>query len=76
MIDKNVINSYIRIEDLLDEFNLSYTKLSGKFTHRLICPHKDHNEKTASFYINSDGNDFYCYGCGISKANRFLYDIH
>lgn len=75
MIDKKVINSYIKIEDLLEEFNFSSIKLSGKFTHKMICPHKDHHEKTASFYINSSGNDFYCYGCGISGKPIDFYMI-
>lgn len=75
MIDKKVINSFIKMEDLLHEFGYSYVKLSGKFTHKMICPHKDHNEKTASFYINSGGNDFYCYGCGISGKPIDFYII-
>jgi len=72
MISKKVINDYIRISDLLDEFGLKYINLSGKFTHKLICPSPDHSEKTASFYVNGDANDYYCYGCGIvGKALDF-----
>lgn len=42
---------------------------SGTYTHRCICPHKDHkggNEKTPSFYFSEETKRFQCFGCGIN----------
>lgn len=38
------------------------TKKSGKYFG--CCPF--HNEKTASFCVNSDGQYYHCFGCGVS----------
>ncbi len=72
MINKDAVNNYIKIEDLMDEFDMKYISLSGKFTRKCICPNPDHIEKTPSCYINGHSNDFYCYGCGtVGKAVDF-----
>jgi len=44
--------------------------VSGNFDLRCKCPAKGHkggNERTASLYVDSTRNNFYCYGCGASS---------
>ena len=43
------------------EFRQQYSP-SG-WTHRTLCPFKDHNEKTPSFSYNPQEDRFYCFGC-------------
>lgn len=43
---------------------------TGNFDYRCRCPSKKHKggtEKTASLYIDSVKNNFYCYGCSASS---------
>lgn len=51
--------------DLLEYISRSidFTKHSGN-TYYAICPF--HNEDTASFAVNTEGNYFHCFGCGRS----------
>lgn len=51
--------------DLLEYIgrSINFTKHSGN-TYYAICPF--HNEDTASFAVNTDGNYFHCFGCGRS----------
>tara|TARA_B100000131_G_scaffold323209_1_gene380534 strand:+ start:5721 stop:6260 length:540 start_codon:yes stop_codon:yes gene_type:complete len=42
---------------------------SGNFTHKCSCPspeHKNGSERTASLYIDSNKDNFFCFGCGAS----------
>ena len=42
---------------------------SGNFTHRCFCPSPDHkngSERTPSLYIDSNKNNFFCFGCNAS----------
>jgi DNA primase len=47
----NIVSQYLPLE-----------KRSGKYFG--CCPF--HNEKTASFCVNSDGQYYHCFGCGVS----------
>ena len=47
----SVISGYIRLD-----------KKGGKYFG--CCPF--HNEKTASFCVNTDGQYYHCFGCGAS----------
>lgn len=53
--------------DILDEYNLEYWECpAGDFTHRMKCPLPSHDfggERTASMFIDSKKNTFYCFGC-------------
>jgi len=53
--------------DILDEYNLEHWECSaGDFTHRMKCPLPSHDfggERTASMFIDSKKNTFYCFGC-------------
>jgi DNA primase len=33
------------------------------WTHKALCPFKDHNEQTPSFSYNPQEDRFYCFGC-------------
>ena len=74
----SAIKKQIRIVDLAEEHGISLNKISsGNFTHRCKCPNKNHksgNENTDSLYIDSENNDFYCYGCsaGSSSIDFFM----
>jgi DNA primase len=52
-----VVGSYIKLE-----------KSGASF--KACCPF--HNEKTPSFYVSSDRNSYYCFGCG-AKGDIFTF---
>src|ERR1700749_919698 len=53
------------------EFKQQYSP-SG-WTHRSLCPFKDHNERTPSFGYNPQEDKFYCFGCQRGgKAVQFI----
>jgi DNA primase len=54
---EEVVGSYIKLEP------------AGK-NFKAKCPF--HNEKTASFYVSTDRNSFYCFGCG-QKGDIFSF---
>lgn len=64
---KNDIVSQVKIIDIARELGIELEPVSSNnFDYRCKCPspnHKGGNERTASLYINSRKNDFYCYGC-------------
>jgi len=68
---KQDIIKTVSIVKLAEEAGLSMEDcVSGNFDLRCKCPAKDHkggNERTASLYIDSNNNNFYCYGCGASS---------
>lgn len=53
--------------DILDECGVEYWDCrSGEFTHRMKCPLPIHDfggERTASMFLDTDKNKFYCFGC-------------
>lgn len=67
---QDIINT-VSIVKLAEEAGIPLEEcVSGNFDLRCKCPAKDHkggNERTASLYIDSRRNNFYCYGCGASS---------
>lgn len=67
---KQEILSSVAIVDLARSFNIALEEISsGNFTYRCKCPspeHKAGSERTGSLYIDSNNNNFYCFGCGAS----------
>jgi len=61
----------VNIVDLAERFAIGLDPInSGNFTHRCKCPSKEHKggtERTGSLYIDSDNNNFYCFGCSASN---------
>ena len=76
-ISKTEINKQVRIINIAEEFGIKLEQIStNKFDYRCRCPsvnHKGGGERTASLYINSKNNDFYCYGC---QANNSVIDFY
>ena len=74
---KNEIISQIKVVDLAKDLGLKLEHLgNGKFDYRCRCPfakHKNGSEKTASLYINSNQNDFYCFGCNTHGNSITFY---
>ena len=62
----------------LKEHGISLNKNKSEILlYRCKCPNKNHksgNENTDSLYIDSENNDFYCYGCsaGSSSIDFFM----
>lgn len=71
------INDQVQIIDLCHEFGIAIEPSSGgNFTHKCRCPspnHKSGNERTPSLHIDSEGNNFYCYGCGAYRSAIDFY---
>jgi DNA primase len=69
------INKNIQILDLAEEFSLKLeTANSQSFDYLCKCPyHKGGSERTGSLYINSDGNNFYCFGCNAGYSAISFY---
>lgn len=59
-------NKKANINNIFKSLNITFPNIiyspSG-WTHQTLCPFKDHNEKTASFWYNSLENRFNCFGC-------------
>lgn len=76
MISK--IKKYAMITDIADNFNIDLEEVCvGNFTHRCKCPSPDHkngSERTGSCYIDSNKNNFYCFGCqaGFSSIDFYM----
>lgn len=76
MIDN--LKKYVMITDLAEKFGIQLEEVCvGNFTHRCRCPHKDHkggSERTGSCYIDSEKNNFYCFGCqaGFSSIDFYM----
>ena len=69
-VSKDDIIVSVKITDLAKEFGINLEGVvSGRFDYRCRCPspnHKNGQERTPSCYINSQDNDFMCYGCQAS----------
>lgn len=69
-VSKEDILVGVKITDLAKEFGIDLENVvSGSFDYRCKCPssnHKNGQERTPSCYINSQANDFMCYGCQAS----------
>lgn len=86
MLDWNDVkdNDFIKIQNA-NNFSLDilFRKLNIQFeeqfsqsgwTHKAICPFKDHKDDTASFFYNPEENLFHCFGCARGgKAVEFLH---
>lgn len=74
MLDKEVIElvkSKIDIVEVVSEY-ISLQKVGKNF--RALCPF--HNEKTPSFYVNSEKGLYHCFGCGASgDVIKFVQEI-
>ena len=59
------------IVDIARRFKIRLDPISsGNFTLRCRCPSKEHKnggERTSSLYIDSNKNNFYCFGCAASS---------
>jgi len=75
LIDK--IKKYVEITDIAERFGISLEEVCvGNFTHRCKCPHKNHksgSERTGSCYIDSEKNNFYCFGCQAGYSSIDFY---
>jgi hypothetical protein len=70
---KNSVLAKINIAKIIEEYNIKLEeKRTGRFTHRTYCPFhvgKTGNiERTPSFYLSTETNSFYCFGCSISGS--------
>jgi len=61
-------NASISLPDyLFCRLKLEHISSSSGWIYRAYCPfHKDGNERTPSFFVNSVYNRFYCQACGIT----------
>lgn len=61
-------NKLINLSEYLqNKLNLENTNSSSGWVYKSICPfHKHGQERTASFFINTEQNRFYCQACNIS----------
>jgi hypothetical protein len=72
-------NKSINLADYLQtKLNLESTNSSSGWIYKAPCPfHKHGQERTASFFINTEQNRFYCQACnisgGISEYIAFSY---
>ena len=69
--NKQDILNTVFIVDLAENAGIEFEEcVSGNFDLRCKCPGKDHksgNERTPSLYVDSNKNNFYCYGCNASS---------
>jgi hypothetical protein len=68
---KDAVLAKINLAELMKEYNLKLeSKNTGQFTHRTYCPFhtgkSGGTERTPSFYISTQTNSFYCFGCSIT----------
>nr|BDD46182.1 hypothetical protein 19 [bacterium] len=70
-VSKNDVVRCISIVKIADEFGIQLEDAaSGNFNKRCTCPSKEHkngNERTGSLYIDTLGNNFYCFGCNTGS---------
>ncbi len=76
---KIVLTNQIKIVDIAAEFEIPLESIGGgKFDYRCKCPaqnHKSGTEKTPSLYIDSQNNNYYCFGCQSSFNSIDFYMI-
>lgn len=79
MISKELINKYVQITDVAEEFGIRLESISsGEFDFKCKCPAKDHkggSERTSSLCISTKQNSFYCFGCNASGGAVNFYMI-
>ena len=64
----------VRLQNDIVEVISQYVPLKQKGSSYFgLCPF--HNEKTASFSVNSEKQFYYCFGCGAAGGLR-LYCLH
>lgn len=63
-------NSLFHLDDYLsDKLQFETLSSSSGWTKKSLCPfHKQGHERTASFFVNSIKNIFYCQACGVSGS--------
>lgn len=66
-ISKEDVVKWASIIDVAEKNRIGLERVSsGNFDYRCTCPSKEHKggtERTKSCYINSNDNNFYCFGC-------------
>ena len=71
------IKKYVNILDIADRFDIDLEDVCvGNFTHKCRCPHKTHKngrERTGSCYVDSNKNNFYCFGCQAGSSSIDFY---
>ncbi len=76
-VSKRAILDNICILDVAHDFSIPLERASsGNFDYRCKCPSPEHKmgfERTSSCYIDSGGNNFYCFGC---NANNNVIDFY
>ena len=67
----DLIAERVNILDILDKLELEYIITNnGEFSHKLRCPfpnHSEGSERTASMFVSTQKNSFYCFGCNTGK---------
>lgn len=63
-IDQSIIDEVIRKSDIVDVISKNLKVKKSGSNYFACCPF--HNEKSASFSINSNKQFFHCFGCGES----------
>lgn len=70
-VSKDDVMRCISITAIASEFGIELEDAaSGNFNRRCTCPSKEHkngNERTGSLYIDTLGNNFYCFGCNTGS---------
>lgn len=70
-VGKADIIKHVKVIDIADEFGIDLEDASsGNFDLRCICPSKNHkngSETSGSLYIDSENNNFYCFGCSMGS---------
>lgn len=65
----DIVLDNVGIIDIITKYGIEvYPHVTGGFSHRLRCPlpvHKGGAERTPSFYVDSESNKFYCFGCNF-----------
>lgn len=57
------------LKELVEERTDTVLKKAGVNRYMGRCPHPDHNDSDASFYVDLDKNTWCCYGCHSDKKN-------
>ncbi|MFA5024093.1 MAG: CHC2 zinc finger domain-containing protein [Patescibacteria group bacterium] len=67
-----IIVEKVSLLSLLDYYKIDYMPCSsGNFDHKMKCPlpmHSEGSERTASCFVSSTTNKFYCYGCNRGSS--------
>lgn len=76
-ISKDDVIRCISITSIAKEFGIELEDAaSGNFNKRCTCPsleHKNGNERTGSLYIDTLGNNFFCFGCNSGSNSIDFY---